>query len=632
MEGSPIFSQKIMTVQSGIRGKYSSDGISSAKNLACEYEDEKRELQNLNENFSHYLERVKQMEARNDNLEKQLKTLRENWGFETVEIRNQKDKELEDRRAAINDAELNKCYPQVQIWSNGYSADILKGKIAFLNLLANDKLRKLNYLENQNMIFFDDANEWTKRTKDLDDDLHKLRKTLDDHISALVESMSDLDNAMLGRMNIENAVQTLKDKLIFLQAIQEEEINELQNISTVGFDTGTFYKHELSKAIDDIRKDFKTLSDAQSEQINSYYKTRIEEIQHHVNQEKKEMAEAKTTGSPEQMNVVSLKTSISEARNDRAELESENSKLLATIKNIEQQLYELQSLRNQEEYDRDVILSKLSDEIQALRNELQNASAGNVSLRFEINTYKRLLEIQEKHLSDSTPSSDLIDSINQQKSMSYSSHGYQSLGGGSSMTAGAVSGSSYREGMDGSGRMGGSYGAGSGGAFVSGSGGSSASSTIHGGDMQSIPSTVYGSYGTTSNIRGASDFSGSTLGFQRSCRTKQYIGSIAIDELDNNDRYIALKNYSDDEVDIGGFAIFQNDEHSSLKYEFANNVRIRPLATLRIFSMSSAQFANQDDLIADGINSWISTSNITTSLISSKGESKAILVMNAEYP
>jgi len=57
-----------------------STSIDVIKSLTTQHASEKRELQELNDKFSTYLDRVKYLEAQNRKLQLQLDELRQTWG------------------------------------------------------------------------------------------------------------------------------------------------------------------------------------------------------------------------------------------------------------------------------------------------------------------------------------------------------------------------------------------------------------------------------------------------------------------------------------------------------------------------------------------------------------------------
>lgn len=672
----PIYSHKIITMERGLRDRYVDESRTSAKNLGLEYEAEKRDLQKLNNSFTLYLARVKQMEMANKSLEDALKELRDRWGFGTAEIREQKDKELEDLRTAINSVEAAKDLPQIRARSAEYSADIIKGKINFLNELANCGRQRFKKLENQKVLSAEELEEWIKRNSGLEDELAKLRNVLQESLKQLEGNKNELDFATMERMDLENKVQTLRDQMAFLQAVQEAELLELQDMIRIDFDTGTFYKRELTKAIDDIRRDFNTLSDAQRDHIGQYYESRIEEVRNQVIAEEKELEEAKSSGQVEIMNIGSLKESIHNMNKEKINMENEHNGLLTALKDLEQKLYEMQSIKQQKHFQQDGTLARLSEELQSLQDKLRNASDGNVSLKFEINTYRRLLEMQEKQLTDA--SSDMVTSGQVGGLYSQSHHGYgTSMSGAGGATtsissyssAGASGSSAFTAG--GAGMQGGNFSGGSGfaagtnaytsgqGALSSGLSGVSTPSNVGGrmgsvrtggmgggasggystGDqhmyMQSDVSGGSDSYGGATGMatKGMADFSGSLSNYHRICSLRQSIGDISIEDIDQNDRFVSLKNTSNDEVDIGGYEIDQQDGYgTNIKYEIPLNIRIRPQAILRIFSKSAARYASPDDMVSDTVNSWLNAASVTTLLFKPNGEKTAELVMRPSYP
>ncbi|VDP06866.1 unnamed protein product [Soboliphyme baturini] len=78
-------------------------------------EKEKKEMQNLNDRLSNYIDRVKGLEAQNRKLVADLEDLRGRWGKDTSEIKLKYSDELNDARKYIDDMARQKAEIEVQI-------------------------------------------------------------------------------------------------------------------------------------------------------------------------------------------------------------------------------------------------------------------------------------------------------------------------------------------------------------------------------------------------------------------------------------------------------------------------------------------------------------------------------------
>lgn len=88
--------------------------VSSAKQNR---EKEKKELQDLNQRFAKYIEKVRFLEAQNKKLVKELETLRGSWGKETREIKTRYQAELAESRAEVDDTLRAKAQLEIRVQS-----------------------------------------------------------------------------------------------------------------------------------------------------------------------------------------------------------------------------------------------------------------------------------------------------------------------------------------------------------------------------------------------------------------------------------------------------------------------------------------------------------------------------------
>ncbi|XP_003366279.1 intermediate filament protein ifb-1 [Trichinella spiralis] len=97
---------------SGISPAFSAN---AAQSFLEATEKEKRELQNLNDRLSNYIDRVKGLESQNRKLVSDLEDLRSRWGKDTSEIKEKYAGSLSDARRTIDDMARQKTEVEVQI-------------------------------------------------------------------------------------------------------------------------------------------------------------------------------------------------------------------------------------------------------------------------------------------------------------------------------------------------------------------------------------------------------------------------------------------------------------------------------------------------------------------------------------
>jgi hypothetical protein len=132
--------------------------------------------------------------------------------------------------------------------------------------------------------------------------------------------------------------------------------------------------------------------------LKEYYRIKTEEIREQAAEQKRKADEARRLGSVEVMDLSSLKTLLSQNRDGYLLLQKEHTELSNTLRSLEEDYERITSEQSRAQMERDRELA----EIRALAEQREQAIAAvlenNVSLRFEINTYRRLLEVEGKHI------------------------------------------------------------------------------------------------------------------------------------------------------------------------------------------------------------------------------------------
>lgn len=91
--------------------KVSSTGVSTVKNNR---EREKKDMQELNERFANYIEKVRFLEAQNRKLASELEILRDKWGQETSAVKQMYESELAEARKLIDDLTREKTNLEIK--------------------------------------------------------------------------------------------------------------------------------------------------------------------------------------------------------------------------------------------------------------------------------------------------------------------------------------------------------------------------------------------------------------------------------------------------------------------------------------------------------------------------------------
>lgn len=72
-------------------------------------------MQDLNERFASYIEKVRFLEAQNRRLADELEKLKSKWGKETTQVKAMFEAELDEARHLLDEAEKEKARMQIRV-------------------------------------------------------------------------------------------------------------------------------------------------------------------------------------------------------------------------------------------------------------------------------------------------------------------------------------------------------------------------------------------------------------------------------------------------------------------------------------------------------------------------------------
>ena len=394
-------------------------GLEAVRNLAHQHEDEKREMQELNTKFGAYLDRVKFLETQNRKLQGQLDELKKKWGFDSGKVKDQYDQALVSLRKQIDDVTRDKALAELRAKRAEYDASLIKHQTDFANELVNldkNRLTMLNQqLEGSKSELDSLRHRYEDKKQEIDRSKGEVRRLLDQ----LDNLKNEFDQESMGRVMIQNELQTLEEQLAFLKAVHEEERNELASLGTLPIDVSQFYRTELTRAIADIKNDFEALSQAQRRELEEYYRIKTEEIREQAAEQKRKLEEARRTGAVDVMDLSSLKSLLTENRDNYSQLQKEHNDLANTLRQLEEDFERITNDHNRSQLERDRDLADLRAQAEQREQAIAAVLENNVSLRFEINTYRRLLEVEEGHLQRIESGEGLIPSGGRTATSSY---------------------------------------------------------------------------------------------------------------------------------------------------------------------------------------------------------------------
>ncbi|KAM8819008.1 keratin, type I cytoskeletal 10 isoform 2-T2 [Rhynchonycteris naso] len=376
--------------------------------------NEKVTMQNLNDRLASYLDKVRDLEESNYELESKIKEWYEKHG-------NSSQREPRD---------YSKYYQTIED---------LKNQI--LNL-TTDNANVLLQIDNARLAADDFRLKYENEVA--------LRQSVDADINGLRRV---LDELTLTKADLEMQIEGLTEELAYLRKNHEEEMKDLQNVSTgdVNVEMNAAPGVDLTQLLNNMRSQYEQLAEQNRKDAEAWYNEKSKELTTEIDSNIEQMS--------------SQKTEITELRRTVQGLEIELQSQLALKQSLEASLAETEGRYCVQLSQIQVQISSLEEQLQQIRaeTECQNAEYQQlldikIRLENEIQTYRSLLEGEG--------------------SSGGGGGGYSrgGRGGGSGGYGGGSSGGSYG-GSSGGGGGGGSYGGGSsgggggGGSYGGGSGG-----------------------------------------------------------------------------------------------------------------------------------------------------------------
>ncbi|CAJ0608933.1 unnamed protein product [Cylicocyclus nassatus] len=380
---------KIVTEMSSssIASGLSPYGQNAASTIRDAREREKKEMSDLNDKLASYIEKVRFLEAQNRKLGADLDMLRSRWGKDTSSVRSMYEGELSQAKKLITQTgkekdDLEKDIRKLQDELNEYRRKFEEATKARLGdrEKIDELLVKLSNIEAE-------INLLKRRIALLEEEISRLKKENMRLMSELQRARTDLDQETLNRIDYQNQVATLLEEIDFIKRVHDQEIKELQAMAArdTTSENREFFKNELASAIRDIRSEYDQMMNTNRNDMESWYKLKVQEIQTQSARQNMEQGYQKDE-------VKRLRTQLTDLRGKLADLEGRNALLEKQIQELNYQLEDDQRSYEAALNDRDAQIRKMREECQALMVELQMLLDTKQTLDAEIAIYRKMLE------------------------------------------------------------------------------------------------------------------------------------------------------------------------------------------------------------------------------------------------
>ncbi|CAF0821197.1 unnamed protein product [Adineta steineri] len=380
---------------SGMSMTSSSSSFSTSPTLNITRQQEKHELQTLNDRLAVIIDTVRRLEQDNEKLRTIVKTNTQSFEMETSKVKTLYENELEDAKKLIEELAHEKSRLEIELEKSRSETADVQTKAARNDRDSRVYESRLKQYENEiselkaryDSITLDAA----RRIED-NETLVNFNNDLEKQVSALKRQ---LESETLLRVDLENKNKTLREELQFNQQVYETkiyQIKEQQRIEIRHDDSlRQQYDARLLQELQQLRTQNEQEMQLLRDEIASQYEKKIEDLQ---NTNRRNLDQI----SSYRADLVSYRERIEEVTKTRDTCNDKMLQLEQRCRELEDRAYRAQQQQHESMAERDDEIQNLKQIIEQMQNDYQNLLDTKIGLDREISTYRKLLDSEEERL------------------------------------------------------------------------------------------------------------------------------------------------------------------------------------------------------------------------------------------
>lgn len=389
---------------SGAYALVTSTGVTAVKSSR---EREKKDMQDLNERFAGYIEKVRFLEAQNRKLADELDKLKSRWGKETTQIKAMYQAELDEARKLLDDAVKEKARLEIRVASIEEQLEEMTHRLDEARKALLDARETIDRQNQQLSDYEAEVGLLRRRVEQLESDRNKDKKLIQQLQETLNRTRTDLDNETLLHIDAENRRQTLEEELEFIKSVHEQEMKELAALAyrDTTAENREFWKNEMGQALREIQQIYDDKMDVMRGELEAYYNLKVQEFRTGATRNNLETTHIKEETKR-------LRQQLQDLRDKLAELDARNAQLQRELDNLRREKEQRERELEEENGELKGDVAKLRAEMEAILRELQDILDSKLGLELEIAAYRKLLEGEESR----TGLRSIIDTLSSDKS------------------------------------------------------------------------------------------------------------------------------------------------------------------------------------------------------------------------